>query len=132
MLFGQDRTAGSDAPDERQSQLFTQNVLELNAAGSAGDEIDDALALQGAQVFLGCIRRLEAQSARDFRACGRHSVFHDGVLNEPQDLGLTGGKVRHASPVYVASDCYYIQSSGTGKSLRGTVICRAIPPMGIQ
>jgi hypothetical protein len=46
-------------------------------------------------------------------------------LNEPKDLGLTGGKVRHASPVYVASGCYYIQSSETGKSAYGTVICKA-------
>ncbi len=39
-------------------------------------------------------------------------------MNEPQDLSLAGGKVRHASPVYVASGWYYIQSSGTGKSPR--------------
>src|SRR5580700_3629459 len=115
MFLGQDRTAGGDPPDERQPQLLAQNVLELNAARSAGDEIDDALALQGAQVLLGGIRRLETQGARDFRARRRHPAFRDGVLDEPQNLGLTGSKVRHASPVYVDSDCYYIQSLGTGK-----------------
>src|ERR1700722_890747 len=124
MLFSQDRTAGSDAPDERQPQLLTQNVFQLNAARGAGNEVDNALALQGAQVLLGGIRRFETERARDFRARGRHSAFHNGVLNEPKDLSLTGGKVRHASPVYVASDWYYIQSPETGKSAYGTVICR--------
>src|SRR5271156_404591 len=104
MFFGQDRTAGGNPPDERQSQLFTQNVLELNAARGAGDEIDDAFALQGAQMLFGGIRRLEAQSARDFRARGWHPAFPDGVLDEPEDLSLAGREVRHASPVYVASD----------------------------
>src|SRR5882672_2796550 len=110
MLFGQDGTAGGDTSNQRQSQLFAQNVLELNAARSAGDEIDDPLALQSAEMFLGGIRRLEAQRARDFGARGRHSAFYDGVLDEPEDLSLARGKVRHGSPVYVASDCYYIQS----------------------
>ncbi len=61
MLFSQNRPAGSHATDERQTQLFAQNVFELNAARSAGNEIDHAFALQGAQVLLGGIRRLEAE-----------------------------------------------------------------------
>src|ERR1700691_109610 len=101
MLLGQDRPAGGDPADERQAQLLAQDVLELDAARGAGDEIDGALALQGAQVFLGGIRRLEAEGTRDLGTRGRHAAFCNGGLNEPQDLGLTGGKIRHATPVYV-------------------------------
>src|ERR1700722_1408909 len=32
-------------------------------------------------------------------------------------MGLKRGKVRHGSPVYVASSWYYIQARATGKSL---------------
>src|SRR5271154_5354021 len=116
MFLGQDRTAGGHAADERQTQLFTQNVFQLNAARSAGDQIDHAFALQGAQVLLGGMRRLEAERARYFRTRRRHAAFGNSALNEPEDLSLAGGKVRHASPVYVDSDCHYIQSSSAGKS----------------
>jgi hypothetical protein len=71
------------------TQLFAQNVFELNAARGAGNQIDDALALQGAQVFLGGIRRFEAERARDFGTRGRHAAFRNGVLNEPS--GFEGG-----------------------------------------
>src|SRR5271168_1645078 len=116
MFLGQDRTAGGHAADERQTQLFTQNVFQLNAARSNGDQIDHAFALQGAQVLIGGIRRLETERARYFRAGRRHAAFGNSVLNQPEDLSLAGRKIRHASPVYVDSDWHYIQSFSAGKS----------------
>ena len=63
-----------------------------------------------AQMFLGGIRRLEAEGARDFRARRRHAALGDGVLNEPQDLRLAWGQIRHSAPVYVTSMVLYTVS----------------------
>jgi hypothetical protein len=52
-------------------------------------------------MFFGRIRRLETECAGNLSAGRRHTVFGNGVLNEPEDLSLTRSKVRHASPVYV-------------------------------
>ena len=46
VLLGEDRAARGDAADQRQAQLFAQDVLQLDAARGAGNQIDDALALQ--------------------------------------------------------------------------------------
>jgi hypothetical protein len=56
MLFGQDRTTRGDPPDQRQAELFPQNVLQLDAARSPRNQIDDAFALQGAQMLFRRIR----------------------------------------------------------------------------
>ena len=45
VLLGQDRVAGGDATDQRQTDLVTQRVLELNTTGGARNELDDPLAL---------------------------------------------------------------------------------------
>ena len=77
------RVTGSHASDEGQTQLFAQDVLQLNAAGRTGNQIDDPLALQGAQMLFSGIRRFEAERARNFSPGGRHAVFCNRLLNEP-------------------------------------------------
>src|ERR1700692_1130119 len=77
-------------------------------------------------MFFSRVRRFETERARDFRTSRWHTAFGNGILNEPEDLSLTGCEVRHASPVYVDSDCYYIQYRGTGKWVVGRVICRVL------
>ena len=100
MLLGEDRAAGGDAADERQADLLAQRVLEHDAARAAGDQSEHALALQGAQVFLGSVGGPEAERFRDFRTRGRHAVRGNRVLDEFEDLALAGRKfVRHAAPV---------------------------------
>ncbi len=42
-------------------QLFAQDILELDAARCAGDQVDGALALQSAQMLFGRIGRFEAR-----------------------------------------------------------------------
>src|SRR5882672_5145647 len=95
MFLGQNRAAGSDSADERQPELFPQDILELNTARSAGNQIDDALALQGAQMFLSRVGGFETERARDFRTSRRHTVFGNSVLNEPEYLRLTGREIGH-------------------------------------
>jgi hypothetical protein len=58
-------------------------------------ELDGALALQGAQVFLGGIGRTESERTGDLGTRRGHAVFADALLDEPQDLALARGKVRH-------------------------------------
>src|SRR6202011_2113190 len=49
------------------------------------------------QMFLSRVRRFETERARDFRTSRRHTVFGNGVLNEPEYLSLTGCEIGHAS-----------------------------------
>src|SRR5271166_6571001 len=103
MFLGQNRTTGGNTSDQRQPQLFAQDVFELDTARSARNQINDALTLQRAQMLLRGIRRFEAERASDFRARGWHPAFGNRILNEPEYLGLTRREVRHAAPVYVDS-----------------------------
>src|SRR5450631_257027 len=81
-------------------------------------------------MFFSRIGRFETQRTRDFRTGRRHATFGNGVLNEPEDLSLTGREVGHASPVYVTSSCYYIQYVGAGKWDEARLTCRIVnsPP----
>src|SRR5208282_4051186 len=101
VLFGKDGTSRGHASDEGQSQLFAQNILELNAARGARNQIDDALALQGTQVFLGGIGRLEAERACNLRTGGRHAVLRDRGLDEPQNLSLPRREISHGIYLYM-------------------------------
>jgi len=56
------------------------------------------LALQGAQVFLAAFGDLKP-SVRAISHAWAHPAFHNGVLNEPQDLSLAG--VRSDSFMYM-------------------------------
>src|SRR5262245_35332610 len=46
-------------------------------------------------MLLGGIRRLEPQLIGYLRPGGRHSVLRDGILNELQNLTLTGREIGH-------------------------------------
>ena len=78
-------------------ELLAQRVLQHDAARAAGDQREHALALQGAQVFLGGIGGTEAERLGDFRAGRRQAVRGDRVLDELEDLALAGRELRHAS-----------------------------------
>ena len=92
IFFGQNRPACGHPADERQTHLLAQRVFELYAARGPGHQRDDALAGQGAQVVLGCVRGLKAQLLGDFLAGGRHAGFLQCVLDETQDLRLAWGE----------------------------------------
>ena len=93
VFLGEDGTARGDAADERQAHLLAQGILELDAARGTGQQRDDALARQRAQVLLGGVGGTEAELIGDFLAGGRHAGFLDRALDEPQNLGLPGREV---------------------------------------
>jgi hypothetical protein len=95
VLFGENRTAGGDAADERQAHLFADGVLQLDAARGAGNERDDPFARERAQVLFGSVGRAKTELAGDLGACGRHARFVDEALDETQDLGLAWCQVGH-------------------------------------
>src|SRR3954452_16155848 len=68
-------------------------ALEADAARSAADELDDALAGQGLQMLLGGVGRLEAQLIGDFGTRRRCPSARDGAPDQVQDLLLAGGKL---------------------------------------
>ncbi len=75
-------------------------AAQAYAAGGAADELNDAFAGQGLQVFFGGIGGLEAQFIGDFGAGGRCARARDGALDQLQDLllarrelGTFGGKM---------------------------------------
>ena len=72
---------------------FTQ--VELNAAGSAGQDVEDAFALERTQMFLGRVGGLETEFVGDFGAGGRKAGALHEVLNEGKDLCLAGGQGAH-------------------------------------
>ncbi len=104
-------------PNERQANCSRRMSLSWMPREAPGMRSMAPLRLQGTQMFFGGVRRLEPQGAGRFPPGWAACRFPNGILNELEDLGLAGSKVRHASPVYVASGCYYIQSLGAGKSL---------------
>ena len=93
VLFCENRLASGHTADERQPELLAQDVLQLDTARGARHERDDALAGEGAQVFLGGIGRTETQLLCDLRAGGGHTGLGDSTLNETEDFGLAGGQV---------------------------------------
>ena len=76
-------------------ELLAQGVAEQDAARGARPQVEDALALQGSQVILGSVGRLEAERLGDFGAGGRHALLVHGVLDETQDLSLARGEIVH-------------------------------------
>ena len=88
VFLGQDRPAGRHAADQRQAQLLAQIVAQADAARGAGNQLDAALALQRAQVFLGRIGRTETELLGDFRTRGRHAGFGEALADHVQDLRL--------------------------------------------
>jgi len=68
-------------------------ALEADAAGSAADQLDDALARQRLQVLFGGIGRFESEFIGDFGARGWRTGACDGALDEVQDLLLAGCKL---------------------------------------
>src|SRR6185503_16741539 len=115
VLLGEDRAASGHAADERQAELLAQRVLQHDAARAPRHQGDYALALQGAQVLLGGVGGAEAERFRDLRTRGWQPVRSDCVLDELEDLALAGREVRHGSPVWMTSDCDYIQPTPAGK-----------------
>ncbi len=88
VLLREDGTARGHAADQRQAHLLAVGILQLDAARGTGQQRDDVLARQRAQVFFGGIGRLEAQLVGDFLAGGRHARFLYRTLDEPQDFAL--------------------------------------------
>src|SRR5579862_905572 len=117
VLLGEDRVAGGDAPNERQPDLLTDGVFQLDPPRGPGNERDDALAGQGPQVLFGGVRRTKAQLMRNFGPGRRHSGLGNEPLDQAKDLGLAGSKVGHGRlmPVRIYSYCDYIQTSAGGK-----------------
>src|SRR5690606_41583287 len=89
-----------NAADHRQAELLAQRILELDAARSAGHELEHAFLLQGAQVVLCRVGRLETQRPCNLRARGRHAAFGNEVLDHPEDLGLPGRELVHGRFLY--------------------------------
>ena len=65
---------------------------ELDAARGGGRQADVTFAFQRAQMVFGGIGRTEAQLAGDFGPGGRPARLLDGLPDEIQDLGLSGGE----------------------------------------
>src|SRR6185312_2366943 len=102
ILFREDRLAGGDPADERQTHLLADGVLQLNATRGSRHERDDTLAGERAQMVLGRIGRPESELAGDLRPGGRHAGIADGALDQAQNLHLARGKVGHfALPVHL-------------------------------
>ncbi len=95
VFLGEDGPAGGDAADQRQAHLLAQRVAQLDAARGAGTQLEHALALQGAQVLLGGIGRLEAERLGDLGPRRRHAVLGERLLDEAQDLALARSEVVH-------------------------------------
>ncbi len=112
VLGGQDRLAGGDAPHQRDARRVTGRLEDLDAARDAGDELDDALALEGAEVLLGGIGRAEAELPGDLGPCRWHPSVVDDLLDEGEDFCLAVGELGHGrQPVY-PNNCFYIQHPG--------------------
>ena len=75
VFLGQDRAACSNPANQRQTELFAQRVLELNAPGCTRYQFENALFLQGAEVLLSGIGGLETKLLRDFRSRRWHAVI---------------------------------------------------------
>jgi hypothetical protein len=67
-------------------------ALEADAARGAADELDDAFAGQGLQVFLGGVGGFEPQLGGNFRPGGGRAGACNGTLDQVQNLLLTGGE----------------------------------------
>ena len=101
MFLRQNGAASRHAPDERQTQLLAERIAQPDAARSARDQLDAALALKSAQVLFRRVRRAEPQLPRNFCARGWHAGFNHGLAYEVQDLRLAWCEIRHT--------CNYIQ-----------------------
>jgi hypothetical protein len=99
----------------------TQGVAaQAYAARGSADELDDAFAGQGLQVFFSGIGRAKAQFCGDFSPGRRCAGSRNGALDQLQDLLLTrrelgtfGGKMREI--VERAHDRYSYESSAKGR-----------------
>src|SRR4249920_1273437 len=98
MLLCQDRAARSHPAHHRDTLVLPQ----ANAAGSAGQHLDIALALQGSEMVFGGIGRAEAQLRSNFRAGGWKTGGLKKIGDQLQHFGLTCGQFIHGpSPVTV-------------------------------
>src|SRR5690606_2476569 len=97
VLLGEDRRAGRDAPDERQTELLAQRILQTDAPRRAGQELDRPLALERAQMLLGRIDRPELQPLSDLGPGRRHAGRVDRLLDQIQNLPLARGEIAHRS-----------------------------------
>src|SRR5262249_53759871 len=84
VFLREDRTTGSDAPDDRQPGRFGQP----DAARGARHHFDRAFACECFQVFFRGVRRFETELARDVGARRRIAGVVDVATDEIEDLRL--------------------------------------------
>src|SRR5262245_7249154 len=97
VLLGEDRRARGDAADERQPH----GLLQPDPARGAVEDLEDAFALERAQMLLGGVGGGEVEHARDLGARRRKTGFRDRVADELQDLRLPRGELLHVAPLGV-------------------------------
>ena len=99
----------ADAPDHRNPGF----VFQAYAAGSARDHFDHAFPREGAEMLLGCVRRLEAQRGERCRAA--EATRRDSARQQ-----RTVEKITHREPMMIQlmpPCCETLTHGGTGTAV---------------
>ena len=96
VFLGQDRAPGRDPADDGQFEQATQlrpaALAQLDAARRSGGDVQDALALQRAQVLFGGVYGAKPHALGDFGARRRKPRNFGELLDQAQDFGLAIGQ----------------------------------------
>src|SRR5688572_6105084 len=108
VFLGENRLTRCDASNERQADLLAQRIFESNAARHTGQKLDDAFALERAQMLLGRVDGAKFQRLGNFGTRRRHARFVHSLLNQKQNLPLPRSEIAHGlRPVYKISMTLY-------------------------
>src|SRR5690606_7226725 len=137
VFLREDRRTRRHPADERQADLLPDRVLQTDTARRARDQLYGTLALERAQMLLCGVDGLELEPCSNLGAGRRHAGVADSLLDDAENLLLTGGKLTHGrAPVRMSSLMLYTAarygSSCFRKSNRPSTAVFAIPAARVR